>query len=367
MADRIDAKNLEEIKKEMMTCTMCGFCKSVCPAFEDIGWDPGVARGRVILSYGLMHGDIPADESVVEALYQCTTCKDCERRCPSKVKVVDVVESARKDIVASGVMLPSHRKVVDSILKYGNPYAERRSVPEVFGEKPHNAKLGYFIGCTSAYRNPSTARATISIMKKLGEDYTLLNETCCGSVMGRVGWNEEDVVAQMRKNVDAIAAQGVEEVIFSCAGCYRMFKEEYPKHVDVPFRVRHVSEYLASKNLRPARLEKKITYHDPCHLGRHSKVYKAPREVLAKIPGAQFKEMPRNSETARCCGGGGGVRSAFPDLSGQIAGKRVEEASFADILVTTCPFCVNNLKMGKENSKSKVEIVDLVELIEPLL
>jgi Fe-S oxidoreductase len=96
-------------------------------------------------------------------------------------------------------------------------------------------------------------------------------------------------------------------------------------------------------------------------------VYKAPRDVLAKIPGVEFKEMPRNSETSRCCGGGGGVRSAFPDLSGQIAGKRVAEASFAEVLVTTCPFCVNNLKVGKENSKAKVEIVDLVELIEPLL
>jgi|ADurb_Met_02_Slu_FD_contig_41_546803_length_3779_multi_5_in_0_out_0_2 Fe-S oxidoreductase len=367
MADKIDAKNLMDVKKEMMTCTMCGFCKSVCPAFEDIGWDPGVARGRVILSYGLMQGEIPADESVVEALYQCTTCKDCERRCPSKVKVVDIVERARRDIVASGIMLPSHRKVVESILDNGNPYAERRPVPEVFGEKPRKAKLGYFIGCTSAYRNPSTAKATISILKKLGEDYTLLDESCCGSVMERIGWKEEDVAAQMRKNIDAIVSLGVEEVIFSCAGCYRMFKEEYPRHVDVPFKVLHVAEYLASKDLKPSKLEKKITYHDPCHLGRHTKVYKAPREVLAKIPGAQFKEMPRNAETSRCCGGGGGVRSAYPELSGQIAEKRVEEAKFADVMVTTCPFCVNNLKVGKESSKAKVEIIDLVELIEPLL
>ena len=304
---------------------------------------------------------------MVEALYQCTTCKDCERRCPSKVKVVDIVERARRDIVASGIMLPSHRKVVESILDNGNPYAERRPVPEVFGEKPRKAKLGYFIGCTSAYRNPSTAKATISILKKLGEDYTLLDESCCGSVMERIGWKEEDVAAQMRKNIDAIVSLGVEEVIFSCAGCYRMFKEEYPRHVDVPFKVLHVAEYLASKDLKPSKLEKKITYHDPCHLGRHTKVYKAPREVLAKIPGAQFKEMPRNAETSRCCGGGGGVRSAYPELSGQIAEKRVEEAKFADVMVTTCPFCVNNLKVGKESSKAKVEIIDLVELIEPLL
>ena len=367
MADTIDAKNLQDIKKEMMTCTMCGFCKSVCPAFEDIGWDIGVARGRIILAYGLMQKEIPADPSVVEALYQCTTCADCERRCPSKVEVVEVVERARRDLVNAGIVLPSHRKIVDSIRKFGNPYGEARPVAEVFGETPHKAKVGYFVGCTSAYRNQSTAKATISILRKLGEDYTLLNETCCGSVMGRIGWTEEEVIELMEKNVRSIADQGVEEVLFSCAGCYRMFKEEYPKHVDVPFKVRHVSEYLADKDIKLANLEKKVTYHDPCHLGRHTKVYKAPRSVLSKVPGMTFKEMPRNSAEARCCGGGGGVRSAYPELSGQIAGKRMEEADFADVLVTTCPFCVNNLKLGKERINSKVEVKDLVELIDDLL
>ena len=102
MSDYIEAENLREAKKTMMTCTYCGFCKSVCPVFEGIGWDPSVARGRMILSYGLLQKDIPADESVVENLYQCTTCKDCERRCPSNIEVVEVVERARKDLVAAG-------------------------------------------------------------------------------------------------------------------------------------------------------------------------------------------------------------------------------------------------------------------------
>jgi Fe-S oxidoreductase len=176
-----------------------------------------------------------------------------------------------------------------------------------------------------------------------------------------------DVVKQMERNVKAIEEQGVEEVVFSCAGCYRMFKEDYPKHVKVPFKVKHISEYLAEKDLKLKPLQKKVTYHDPCHLGRHSGVYKAPRAVLAKVPGAEFKEMPRNSAEARCCGGGGGVRSAYPELSEQIAGKRVAEANFADVLVTSCPFCVNNLRVGKERTKAKVEVMDLVELIEPLL
>ncbi len=366
MADYINTRHLNDVKQEMMTCTYCGFCKSVCPVFEGVGWDPGVARGRIILSYGLMKNDIPADESVIEALYQCTTCKDCERRCPSKVRVVEVVERARRDLVEHGDVLPAHQRVVDNVREFGNPYGEPASVPETFEQTPKTAKTGYFIGCTAAYRNKKTADATISILNKLGEDFTLIDEICCGSIMERVGWNEKEVEEMMRKNIEAIKSLGVERVVFSCAGCYRMFKEEYPKHVEVPFQVLHISEYLAEKDLDLGPLSKKITYHDPCHLGRHSGVYKAPRMVLSKIPSAEFKEMARHSDTAVCCGGGGGVRSAYPDLSSQIAAKRVKDAS-GDILVTTCPFCVNNLKVGKDKCDATIEIVDLVELIDPLL
>lgn len=363
----IEAKHLKDVQKTMMTCTFCGFCKSVCPVFEDIGWDSSVARGRIIQSYGLLQKELPADPSVVENIYQCTTCKDCERRCPSSIEVVDVVERCRKDLVENGIMLPQHRRVVENILTYGNPYGEKKSVVETLGLKPRNAEVGYFVGCTSAYRNRNIADATLSILKKLGEDFTLVDESCCGSVMQRVGWNDEDVVAIMEKNVKAVEDTGVDEMIFSCAGCYRMFKEEYPKFVKVNFKVRHVSEFLADKDLKLAPLKKTVTYHDPCHLGRHCHVYDAPRKVLATIPDVNFREMARYADTARCCGGGGGVRSAYPDLSGKVAGRRVAEAEFAELLVTACPFCVNNLKVGKDAIGSKVEIKDLVEIVDPLL
>ncbi len=364
----IEAKNLSLVQRSMMKCTFCGFCKSVCPTFEQVGWDPAVARGRIILSYGLLHGDIPADDSVIETLYQCTTCKDCERRCPSNINVVDIVELARKDLVASGHMLPRHRKVVDRIMEGGNPYGESRGVPEVLEREPRPSRLGYFVGCTAAYRNPSTARATVSILDKLGEDFTIVNENCCGSVLQRIGCNDDDVRGLMQSNIDAIMAQGVKEVLFSCAGCYRMFKEEYPRFVDVPFEVRHVSEYLAERGLKLNAVEGRIiTYHDPCHLGRHVGVYQEPRQVLRSIPGAELREMSGFAETSHCCGGGGGMRSAYPELSESIAAKRVDEAAFADLLVTTCPFCVNNLQKGKERTKCSVEIIDLVELVDSLL
>lgn len=367
MSEVIDAKNLIDVQKAMLTCTYCGFCKSVCPVFEDLGWDSSVARGRVILSYGLLQKEIPADPSVVEAIFQCTTCKDCERRCPSSIEVVEIVERCRKDLVENGLMLPKHRKVVDNILEFGNPYGEGQGVPETLGREPTKASVGYFVGCTSAYRNREIAEAMISILEKTGEGFTLLDEVCCGSVMQRVGWGDDDLVDLMKRNVKAIKETGVDEVVLSCAGCYRMFKEEYPRFVDVDFKVKHVSEFLAERQPSMRALPKKITYHDPCHLGRHCGVYDAPRSVLSSIPEAEFKEMPRKGETSRCCGGGGGVRSAFPELSGDISAGRVEEAEIAEILVTTCPFCVNNLRLGREKRGSEIEIIDLVELVESLL
>ncbi len=367
MAERIDTANLDRLKQTMMTCTYCGFCKSVCPTFEAIGWDGSVARGRVILAYGLAHGDIPADESVAEYIFQCTTCKDCERRCPSGIEVVDVVEGCRRDLVAADRMLLQHRRVRENVLKRGNPYGEERSVADTLSAEKKKGRLGYFAGCTAAYRNPAIARAAMSVLSKLGEDFTLVDDVCCGSVLQRIGCPEDEVAAVMRRNVESIAMQGVEEVVFSCAGCYRMFKEEYPRHVEVPFKVTHVSEFLAGKDLKLSSLGKSITYHDPCHLGRHSKVYEAPREVLRAVPHAKYQEMPHSREVAGCCGGGGGVRSAYPELSKKIASRRVDEAGSADILVTTCPFCVANLRAGKEGSGSKIEILDLVELVDRLV
>ena len=365
--DFIDAHNIEKMRKALMTCTYCGLCKSVCPVFEDVKWESSVARGRVILAYGLLNRDIPADASIIENIYQCTTCKDCERRCPSSIEVVEIVENCRRDLVANGKMLPKHRRIIDSILRLGNPYGEERSVVKTLGLEPRSAEVGYFVGCTSAYRNRSIADATLSILRKTGTDFTLVDEVCCGSVMQRLGWNDEDLVDLMERNVRAVQDAGVDEMIFSCAGCYRMFKEEYPRFVDVDFKVRHVSEFLVDRDLKLSPLARTVTYHDPCHMGRHCGVYEPPREVLARVPELELKEMSRNRETSRCCGGGGGVRSAYPELSSDIAGGRVEEAAIAEVLLSACPFCVNNLRLGCERNGSKLEVMDLVELLEPLV
>ncbi len=358
---------LKKWSKEMLNCTQCGFCKEVCPIFEDVGWDSSSARGKVSLCYGLYTGDINPDPSVVERLYQCTTCADCTRRCPSSTAVVDIIEAARRDVVSSGIIGPVQQRILDSVTTKGNPFGETTSRREIFGEKPHKAKVAYFTGCSAAYRNFDTAKAGISILKKLGTDYTLLDEVCCGSVLSRMGQPEEVIVEQMNANLDAIKATGADTVIFSCAGCLRMFREEYSKFAQLPFRALHFAQWLEEVDLELRPYKKTVTYHDPCHIGRHMGIYDPPRNLIGKIPGITFLEMEDSKESARCCGGGGGVRSGFPDISKQIAARRVAQAQIADVLLTTCPFCVNNLKLGKDVCNSDIEVRDLLEVLEELL
>lgn len=363
----METKALDRFKKEMITCTLCGFCKSVCPVFEQQGWDSSVARGRVLLAYGLMTGEIEPDDSVVERLFQCPTCNDCYRRCPSKIKTVEIVEAARQDLRAAGLVNPKHQVMVANILEHGNPFGETDNRLEKYDLKPKPAKVGYFIGCTSAYRT-GTVKSVLSILDKIGEDFTVLDEVCCGSPMMRVGGSHQELQQVVNHNLEEIKKLGIEKLIFNCAGCFKMFSSDYPKLVkELGFEPMHIVQYLAEKDLNLKSYGKKVTYHDPCHLGRHSGVFDAPRELLKKIPEIQFQEMDKNRENAHCCGGGGGLRAGYPDLAGQIAGERVKSAEFADILVTPCPFCVVNLNTGKELTGSKLEIKDMLEFIDELL
>jgi Fe-S oxidoreductase len=362
----IKAERTKKLEKEMLTCTLCGFCKSVCPYFEDNQWDPSVARGKVILAYGLSRGEIPADESVVERLYQCTTCKDCERRCPSNIQVVDIVEAARADLVEAKRGLPAHKKIVDNIKKTKNPYGETRTVD--LGAEVKRADIGYFVGCTARYRMPEVAKHTISILRKLNVDFTLVDEVCCGSTLKRTGQDEKLIKKLMQANVDAVRKLGVKKLIFGCAGCLKMFREEYPKHVELGFETEHLVEFLSKQDLKLQPLKKRITYHDPCHIGRHMKIYDAPRAVLKMIPEATYVDMKESKESARCCGGGGGVRSADPAAAQRIASRRVMAASeVADLLVSACPFCVTNLRFGNDIVKIDIEIRDIAEVIDSLL
>lgn len=223
------------------------------------------------------------------------------------------------------------------------------------------SEMIYFRGCVAREKLNNIADATEKILKHAGIDYKVLeNETCCGSFLLRTGF-VSDAKEVMENTLKEIRE---EKIITSCAGCYKTFKKDYKEILSVELDVVHTSQLfndlIKDGKVEPLFLDKTITYHDPCHLGRHLEEYDAPREILDNI--SNLVEMDRNKEKSRCCGAGGGVRAAFPEITENIAKMRIKDAEDveAEILVTSCPFCILNLRSVSKNDK---KVLDLSEII----
>ncbi len=221
----------------------------------------------------------------------------------------------------------------------------------------------YFRGCLSREKLKKIPDATEKLLKKAGISYKILdNEGCCGSVLLRTGFYD-DAFPIMQDTLRDIKG---EKVLVSCAGCYRAFMEDYPEILGENVEVIHTShlflELIEKGIIQPSVTHEKVTYHDPCHLGRHMGEYQTPRQVIK--PYAKLVEMERNQEKARCCGAGGGVRSAFPELSQEIAMMRLDDAlvTNARTMITCCPFCILNLESAQEDT-SEVTVMDISQFL----
>ena len=221
--------------------------------------------------------------------------------------------------------------------------------------------LLYFRGCTAREKLNSISKATERILKAAKINYeTLEDEQCCGSVLLRTGF-VDDAIEQMKSNLKDFEGK---TIVTSCSGCYKTLKEDYKKYLGVDLKVIHISQLLEQLikenriNLKGNK-DLKVTYHDSCHLGRHAGEYEAPRNVIQSI--SNLVEMENNKENARCCGSGGGVKSAYGELSNSIAQLRIKEAedTDADLVVSACPFCKLNLSQNSDN----LEILDLSEFV----
>ena len=237
--------------------------------------------------------------------------------------------------------------------------------------------LVYFAGCMATYRLPSIAEATIKILKHAGLDFKMLGEDewCCGSVTFRTGF-VDDGKKMARHNVDALKAAGATRVVTACAGCFRTLSIDYPELLgeELPFEIIHfpslLKELIEDGKLKFPEGEKvSVTYHDPCHIGRHMGIYDDPREALEAIPQVDLKEMHKSRGNASCCGAGGGVRSTNRDLARGAAEIRLNEAeeTGAEVLTTACPFCTFNLREGVERSESDLEMLDFPEFVSKIL
>ena len=211
----------------------------------------------------------------------------------------------------------------------------------------------YFRGCTARERETSIAQATELLLKRAGVDYhTLDDEKCCGSVLLRTGFIDE-ANEQIKKNT--VILNG-EKILTSCAGCYKTLKDDY-EGLDVIHISQLLSHLIKEGKLDFSKSDLNVTYHDSCHLGRHSEVFDEPREVIKSV--ANLVEMENIRESSLCCGAGGGVKSAYPEVANQMASSRIAQAkqTSCGTLITACPFC----KLNLENDD--LEVLDLTEFL----
>jgi heterodisulfide reductase subunit D len=377
---------MPDINRELLACLQCGYCMRVCPSYEETPWESITPRGKVYYLNQLsnrspmdaiLRRGVKVDDEFVEAVYKCTGCAQCETVCHVNIEFAEFWEKVREWLVDMGKgPLPVHKKLHDRIKETKNPYgepAEKRGAwwPE---EIPHSPRADaiFFAGCTASYRMQRIAKAGALVLHRAGVKLDIMGgeEWCCTSPALRTG--QVDLTPEFAQhNIRQVETKGAKAMVMTCAGCFKTTSHDYGRYFSNPtFPVYHFTQYVAKlikerKVKFTKELNVKITYHDPCHLGRHGGVFDEPREVLSKIPGVELVEMPRNRMGSRCCGAGGGYKSAFNDLAVNIAAKRVEEAvsTGAEILVTTCPFCVLNLEAGAKQIGSNIKVMDISELL----
>jgi fumarate reductase (CoM/CoB) subunit B len=346
-------KNMNLDLRSINRCVLCGTCRSVCPVFEETGWESKNTRGRILIMRSLMNGCRP-DEDALDSLNTCTTCGICIDCCPAGVNPVSLVEAARRELVLEGVTTDVQALLNEVVMESGNTFGEPQDRLAWLNDKgllKEKADCVYFVGCLDSYRFTDIAKKTFKILRRFGA--TLLPaERCCGSPLLRMGF---DAGRLMEANISQIEEMGASTIITGCAGCYGTLKNNYPKRFEVKSVAEFLAEHLPDLNLK--RLDMTVTYHDPCHLGRMNSVFDSPRKVIEAI--CDLREMKTSGKNARCCGGGGGVRAGYKDLSLQMAKRRLEDVPpGVDFIVTCCPMCIRNLGDAGGN------VVDLVDLVD---
>jgi len=356
-------------------CYQCGTCDVVCP------WN----RVRTFSIRKIVRqATFGLTEIESEEMWRCTTCGKCPQQCPRGVKIIECGISLRRIATEYGVFPGSAEPIPaisGSLNGEGNPLSEKRNDRANWAEGlqvktfTEGMEFLYFPGCYLCYdpRLKKIARATAHILKQAGIEFGILGEkeNCCGESIRKTG-DEELFKRLARQNIKTFIDHGVKKILVSSPHCYHTFKNEYPEFM-VDFEVVHVSQFLF-KLINEGRLlpsneyGKKVSYHDPCYLGRHNGIYEEPRETLKKIPGLELVEMADSHKESLCCGGGGGRIWMETPKGERFSDLRLEQAIAvkADVLATSCPYCIVNFEDSRLNVKGgkAIEIRDITEIVQ---
>jgi Fe-S oxidoreductase len=317
----------------------------------------------------------------IEVLWDCTTCNTCTSRCPKEVDPMEVVVGLRSVVVEGGRIPNTVKVALQSVFTQGNPLTFPREdraawvddLPIKVLSEAGEAEYLYFVGCTPSYdpRIQKITRTLVRALDQAGVDFGILGqeESCCGSEVRRLG--EAGLFEMLvEENMELWQGYGVKKIVTTSPHCYNTLKKDYPGlDLELMHYTELVSHLLDEERLVfTGELNKTVTYHDPCYLGKHNQVFDPPRSILQRIPGLKLVEMDRSREKSLCCEGGGGrMWLEGTNIEERLAHQRVQEAidTGAEILATACPFCVLTLEdavkiRGLEEQLQVVDIMDLV-------
>ncbi len=372
------------------TCIKCSLCYGSCPAAIDIKF---LGPSSLTTNYRFIvdtrdNGLNRRLKTASETIWLCTSCSSCTLSCPKEIDCATVLDDERGLIVEEGVLVPRTTKdVLTSAFKYHNPVRmspgkrtewskglEIKELPIV-----GKTDVLYFVGCLSSYdaRNQETATSMAQIFRKMEVDFAILGneEWCCGDHILRLGESGLfEILAE--HNASLFKKYGFDRVVTISPHCYHTFKNDKP-YTDIRLDVQHYTQFISRAlkkgSLRPTRaIKKRVTYHDPCFLGKRSGIYDEPREILKSIPRLELLEMSRSRENSFCCGGGAGriwTEEATPEKRPSVNRAREALGLEVEIIATACPFCVTTLEDAVKvlDAEDKIVVKDIAELVNEAL
>ncbi len=366
-------------ERGLFACVQCGKCTGGCPMAMKTALNPRALIYRILVAGNGFNLEGR------EELWDCTTCSTCSSRCPKQVNPMEAIVAMRSAIVEKGKVHPNVKTALESTFRQGNPLKMPREDRGLWAKDlqikafaESGAEYLYYVGCTPSYdpRGQKVARALVQLLQSAGVDFGILgsDENCCSSEVRRLG--EAGLFeAMVEENTEMFKELNVQKMFTVSPHCFNAFKNDYRSiEAGAAFgaQVQHYTQVLAEL-LRDGRLkfngkfEKKVTYHDPCYLGKHNGIFDEPRDVLTGIPGVELIEMDRSREKSLCCEGGGGrmwLEGTNPGT--RLAQLRVKEAldTGAEVLATACPFCLLTLEEAVKhlNAEEKIRVLDVAEI-----
>jgi Fe-S oxidoreductase len=363
----------------LFACIQCGKCTGGCPMSLKTELN---IRGLI---YQLLVSGNGFEVDGIEVLWDCTTCNTCTARCPKEVDPMELIIGLRSVVVEGGRIPNTVKVALQSTFAQGNPLTFPREdraawvgdLPvKLLSDHPEVEYL-YFVGCSPSYdpRIQKVTRALVQAFDRAGVDFGILGteESCCGSEVRRLG--EAGLFEMLvEDNLELWQGYGVEKIVTTSPHCYNTLKKDYPGD---SFELMHYTELVAQlveegRLAFTGELNKTVTYHDPCYLGKHNQIFDAPRSILKRIPGLKFVEMDRCREKSLCCEGGGGrMWLEGTNIEERLAHQRVQEAieTGAEILATACPFCVLTLEDAVKirGLEEQIQVMDIMELVAQVM